>query len=97
MLRKKASGHSLQCVPQLEDRWTTATGTKLSFVVKRFTHATLKGWMWAAENSEEAAGLALKYVPTLDIVHELRTPLNTILGFCQILEEETEQLDLGDS
>jgi len=34
-------------------------------LVRRFLHATLKGWRWAIENPEEAAVLALKYDPTL--------------------------------
>jgi len=34
-------------------------------LVRRFLHATLKGWRWAIENPEEAAILALNYDPTL--------------------------------
>ena len=34
-------------------------------LVRRFLHATLKGWRWAIENPEKAAVLALNYDPAL--------------------------------
>ena len=40
-------------------------------LVLRFLRATLRGWRWAAENSEEAGPLALKYDPELDAAHQV--------------------------
>jgi NitT/TauT family transport system substrate-binding protein len=55
-------------------------------LITRFIRATLKGYQYAIENTEEAAGFAVKYDSSLDLIYQQ-----------EVMKAQVPFIDTGDA